>query len=135
MAVCAVPGIRSDGAGEEPAAALSRPPKAHLGPHSGPTPPQAAALPRPPASACEVLGDVPTVAAEAPVAYVQARCTEVPRRRGLTAPSSHRRSKRRLVRGSSVLPDANSGGIHRSRSPMVERLCQLTGIPSEDFGL
>ena len=116
MAVRAVPGTRPDGAGEEPATALSSPTEAHRGPHSGPTPPQAAALPRPPASAREVLGDVPTVATEAPGANVQARCPEVPRRRGRTAPSSHRRSKRRLVRGSSLLPDANPGGIHRASS-------------------
>src|SRR5437667_3649238 len=109
-------GIRPGRPGKESATALQSPPATYLGAHSGPPSPQTAAVPRPPQIAGEVLGNVPTVATEAPGTLVQARCTALPRRRGRAAPGSGRRFKRCLVRGPGLLPDAYSGGIHRSRS-------------------
>src|SRR2546426_9529274 len=95
--------------------ALQGAPAAHRRARSRPAPPQAAALPRSAPRTGEVLGDVQTVPTEAPRADVQARRTEVARRRSRTAPGSRRSSKRRLVLDSSLLPDAYSGGIHHAR--------------------
>src|SRR5437870_7431081 len=102
MALRSVPGVRLGGPGEESAAALQGAPAAHRRARSRPAPPQATALPRSAPRTGEVLGDVQTVPTEAPRADVQARRTEVARRRSRTAPGSRRSSKRRLVLDSSL---------------------------------
>src|SRR5262249_16297445 len=100
MAMRSLPGVRLRGAGEDASTAVQGAPAVHRGAQSCPTPPQAAAVPRPPPGTGEVLGDVQTFTAEAPRADVQAPYAAVARHGGRRAPDGRRRpQRRRLVRG------------------------------------
>jgi hypothetical protein len=112
MALRPVPGIRPHGAGQKPEAALSGATEDHRRPHCDPTPLPPAAIPRPSSRTRKVLGHVPAVPTGASSANVQAPAAEVAWNRCRTAPGSGRDRKRCLARGSSLLPDAYSGGIH-----------------------
>src|SRR3989442_3197631 len=111
MALRSVPGVQPGSAREEPAETLPGAATAHRGARRRPPAPRAATVPRSPARACEVLDDVPTVSSGPSRSDVQARRAEVTWSRNRAAPGSDSGSKRGLARGSSVLPDAHSGGF------------------------
>src|SRR5437667_8929731 len=114
MALRSVPGVQPGGAGEESAETLPGPATAYRGARRRPSAARAATIPQSPARTCKVLDDVPTVSFGASRADVQARRAEVTWSRRRATSGSDSGSKRGLGRDSSVLPDADSGGIRCS---------------------
>src|SRR5919108_1392701 len=114
MAVRSMLGVRPRRTGEELAKAVSRAPKAGRRPRRRAFAPWAATNSRSAACPREVLGHVPRLAADDPRSDVQPRSAQDTRGRGRTAPGSDSGPQRGLARVAGVLPDADSGGVHRS---------------------
>ena len=115
MAVRSMPGVRLRSTSEDAATAVQESSVVRRRTHSAPSAARAAAVPRSPPGARQILGDVQTVTTEAACADVQAWCVEIERRCHRAAPNSNRSSQRRRIgRDSILLPDAHSGRVHRS---------------------